>query len=133
MKRLRIGVAMLGLAWAALAMSETTYPLQVHLPEPGYKKWDGSLLNFTEFKKTTVIYGTCDATTQIGTEMGRVDVKSWGFVSPTFRVPVNTKVCIVAVVIGLDDVPMGRSNVATFDTRVENGKVPKEPQLLRIS
>lgn len=129
-----LGSSPLGFVFpSAGAATPTTYPLQVHLPEPGYRKADGSILNFTEFRSTKILYGTCDPTTGIGELYGEVSVKSWGFVSPTFRVPVNVEVCIIAVVIGLDDQPMGRSNVAKYLTAVAPGKpVPQTPRSLRI-
>lgn len=113
--------------------AEQTYPLRVELPQPGYRKHDGTILKFSEFRSTKILYGTCDETTDIGELYGEVSVKSWSFVSPVFRVPVNVEVCIVAVVIGLDGEPMGRSNVATYLTAVAPGKpVPQTPRSLKL-
>lgn len=124
-----LGRSPIGIALGA----EQTYPLRVELPQPGYRKHDGSILKFTEFQRTQILYGTCDPTTQIGELYGEVSVKSWSFVSPVFRVPVNVEVCIVAVVIGLDGQPMGRSNVAKYLTAVApGGPVPQTPQSLKI-
>lgn len=95
--------ALIGLATA----KPEPITLDVQLPTPGYKRADGTLLRYNEFKETQILWGTCDGLDEIADLRGRVSVKSYQFKG---RITVQeTPVCIVAVVIGLDDAPMGRS------------------------
>ena len=137
MKQIVFGMMLIGLAWVALAPAQSPPPtvgLSVWLPSPGYPLTDGTYLTHTEFKRTDILYGTCSPTTEIDELMGTVEVKSYSFHSPQFQVPINTQICIVAVVIGLDDQPMGRSYVAKYFTTLEPGRaIPSAPYILQFS
>lgn len=86
----------------------TGWELTIALPSPGYKRNDGTQLHFTEFKETQLVWGPCGADGQPTQISGIAHVESWR-TSGRITVPDRTRSCIVAVVIGLDGQPMGRS------------------------
>jgi hypothetical protein len=100
----------------------------VSLPEPYYQYADGTPLLFSEFKGTKVMWGSCDEDNVIGELRGEVMAKSW-----QFKVPIQLKPgevhCIVAVVIGLDGDPLGRSIPVKVDTR---GTRPSSPVIIGV-
>ena len=115
-------LALLGCAEAA--GPRKPIELEVFLPSPGYKRADGTYLKYTEFKETRILWGTCDTGDEIKDLLGQYSAKSHHMKA---RINVtSTPVCIVAVVIGLDDVPLGRS----YPTRYVDA--PGKPRVLSI-
>lgn len=122
------------LACSADAKTPPPWTLDVRLPEPGYRRADGSILRFTEFRGTRVMWGKCGPDDELEELEGETMARSWAFLA-RIVVPANRTVCITAVVIGLDGEPMGRSPTIKFTTSDKPGprRNPREPvQLLLV-
>jgi hypothetical protein len=109
----------------AVHAAEPAWTVRVSLPEPGYRQADGSLLSFTKFKGTRIMWGQCDAEGDLADLGGETTVRSWQFFGEV-KIPAGRDVCITAVVIGLDSLPMGRSMPVRFSTK---GTRPAAPWL----
>ena len=119
-----LGKSPIGLVLGA-EPAKPAWNVRVSLPEPGYRQADGSLLGFTKFKGTRIIWGSCDAKGYPLEGGGEVTVRSWQFFGEV-KIPAGRDVCIVAVVIGLDGMPMGMSTPVRYSTK---GTRPAAPWL----
>lgn len=80
----------------------------VGLPEPGYKRVDGSIVRFTEFRGTRIDWGQCMDEDRIFEVVQSYMVKPWQF-STRISIPSGQEACIQAVVLDLEGDEMGRS------------------------
>ena len=96
---------------------------------PDYYTYDGHKLASNEFTRTDIWWGPCSDESgleRVENGMSIASSKTGGILRVPQR-PGETK-CIVAVVIGLDKYPMGRSNVV----RVTLSSEPRAPVNLEL-
>jgi hypothetical protein len=97
--------------------SAQTKTASVNVTIPAVFRWaDGvALVPRKDFKHTQVMYGTCSRDAALLKDMqGGTNIAAGQSLGRINYVPIGQRWCYVATVIGMDDAPIGRSNVFEF-------------------
>lgn len=119
-------------ALAALFLSAPAWAVTVlvEIPKPLLRS-DGRPLTAKEYKYVEVLYGPCSAETGIESIRGGTSIDPSRWLGQIRYVPENQTFCLVAVVVGPDRQPMGRSNIGQFST-APGVKKPRAPTLIWV-
>jgi len=102
----------------------------IELPQPGYRKADGTILSFASFKGTRIDWGQCMDEDRILEVEASSMVRSWGFIE-RITIPAGREACIQAVVIGLNDEEIGHS-IPVRVTTIGPRSNPMAPTRLKL-